>query len=62
MSHSTPPVYPLYAPSKPLVITFYLIEGDYRGITMGIDGDYWGINGGYADGLGLSAGGPACTE
>src|ERR1019366_2242393 len=61
ISPSIAPVFPLYTPCIPPVITFYFyrwgLQGDYRGITGGIEGDYWGISWGYADGLGLSLGG-----
>jgi hypothetical protein len=43
ISPCIPPVYPLYTPSKPLVITFYSNRGGlqwvYRGITGGLMGD-----------------------
>ena len=62
----TPPLYPLYSPSKPLVSPFYDntggLQGAYRGFTRGIEGDYWGLSWGYAEGLGLNAGSSAMTK
>jgi len=34
----------------------------YMGFTWGVEGVYWGISGGYADGLDLSAGSSAFTK
>jgi hypothetical protein len=42
-----------------LVSAFYI---EYRGFTRGVEGVYWGISGGYSDGLDLSAGSSAIAK
>ena len=42
MSHSTPPLYPLYSPSKPLVINLYFNRGGLQGV---YNGCRWGLLG-----------------
>jgi hypothetical protein len=43
ISPTIPPLYPLYSPSKPIVITFYLnrggLQGDYNGYIWGLLGN-----------------------